>query len=197
LTLKLKSGSGRFPSVRLVEWSDNEKCAQVRKGLLSKISDIPVPGYQAFWTNARKTFNAEFQRLVGQHPDAEEQLRQLFKVLCDFEDVAWYTPVSVGENHEWTSTVSTVEENHANYCKAISWKTLCSALYGTYAVTLNELKCLLKASIFSEEHETTKTQGHHTRKKASKKFAGVSGITPKRPPKLQRKRHSRPKRLQP
>jgi hypothetical protein len=52
------------------------------------MADIPVPGYQAFWTTARKSIKGEFQRLVGQHPDAEEQLRQLFKILCDIEDVA-------------------------------------------------------------------------------------------------------------
>jgi hypothetical protein len=51
------------------------------------MSEIPVPGYQALWTNARKTIKAEFQWLVGQHLEAEEQLKQLFKVLCDIEDV--------------------------------------------------------------------------------------------------------------
>jgi hypothetical protein len=87
-----------FFSVRVVEWSDNEKCAQVRKGLQSKMADIPVSGYQAFWTNARKTFKVEFQRLVYQHPDTEEQPRQLYKVLCDIEDVVGYTPASVRES---------------------------------------------------------------------------------------------------
>jgi hypothetical protein len=70
----------------------------------------------------------------------EEQLRQLFKVLCNIEDVAGYTPASVEESHEWMSTVSRMVENHANYCKALSRKTLYSAPYGTYTVTLNELK---------------------------------------------------------
>jgi hypothetical protein len=52
-----------------------------------------------------------------------------------------------------------VEENRANYCKALSGKTLYSALYGTYTVTLNELKGLLKASIFSEEKGNSKSTG--------------------------------------
>jgi hypothetical protein len=110
------------------------------------MADIPVPGYQAFWTTARESIRSEFQRLVGQPPDAEEQLRQLYKILCDIEDVAGYTPASVGESEQWSSIVSTVEENRANFCKALSGKTLCSALYGTYKVTLNELKGLLKTS---------------------------------------------------
>jgi hypothetical protein len=109
------------------------------------MANIPVSGYQAFWTNAHETFKAEFQRLVGQHPDAEEQPRQLFKVLSDIEDVAGHTATSVGESQEWTSTVSTAEENRANCCKALSGKTLYSALYGTYTVTLQELKGLLKS----------------------------------------------------
>jgi hypothetical protein len=39
-----------------------------------------------------------------------------------------------------------VEENRTNFCKALSGKTLYSALYGTYTVSLNELKGLLKTS---------------------------------------------------
>jgi hypothetical protein len=59
-----------------------------------------IPGYKALWTNSRKIFMAEFQRLVVQHPDAEEQLRQLFEVLRDVEDVAGYTPKSIGESQD-------------------------------------------------------------------------------------------------
>jgi hypothetical protein len=64
----------------------------------------------------------------------------LFKALRDIEDVAGYTPASVGESQDWNFIVSTVEENRANYCKALSEKTLYSALYGAYTVTLNEYK---------------------------------------------------------
>jgi hypothetical protein len=94
--------------------------------------------------------------LVGQHPDAEEQLRQLFKVLSDIEDVAGHTATSVGESQEWRSIVSTVEETRANYCKALPGKTFYSTLYGTYKVTMQELKSLLKANIHSEGNETEK-----------------------------------------
>jgi hypothetical protein len=40
--------------------------------------------------------------------------------------------------------VSDAEENRANYCKALSGKTLLSAMYGTYSVTLTDLKSILK-----------------------------------------------------
>jgi hypothetical protein len=52
-----------------------------------------------------------------------------------------------------------VEENCASYCKALSGKTLYSALYGSYTVTLNELKGLLKANVHSQECESTKSTG--------------------------------------
>jgi hypothetical protein len=99
-------------------------------------------------------FKEEYQKLVEQ-PNAEAQLRQLLKVLCDMVDVAGYTPALDGESHDWKPIVSTVEENRANYCEALSWKTLYSALYGIYTVTL-KLKGQLTASIFSEENKTTK-----------------------------------------
>jgi hypothetical protein len=118
------------------------------------MADIPAQGYQAFWTTARKTFKGEFKRLVAQHPEAEEQLRQLHKILCDIEDVAGFTPVAVGESERWSSILNTMEENRANFCKALSGKTLYSALYGSYTVTLNELKDVLKASITAKSGTT-------------------------------------------
>jgi hypothetical protein len=82
----------------------------------------------------------------------------VYKVLCDIEDLAGYTPHSVGEGNEWTSVVDAAEENRANYCKVLSGKTLFSALYGTYTVTLNELKAVLKASTQSEQNVSTPVQ---------------------------------------
>jgi hypothetical protein len=93
--------------------------------------------------------------LVGKHPDAEVQLCQLFKVLCDIEDVAEYAPPSVGETEEWADIVNTVEEN---FCIALHGRTLYSALYGTYSVTLKEQKGLVKAGIFGEEQSKKQVQ---------------------------------------
>jgi hypothetical protein len=118
------------------------------------MAGIPLPGYQAFWTNARKTINSELMNLIDQHPDAEEQLRQLYKVLCDIEDVAGYTP-SVGKSQEWASIVSMVEKNRASYCEALCGKPLYSALYGSYTITLQELKGLLKASVQAQRSVAT------------------------------------------
>jgi hypothetical protein len=54
--------------------------------------------------------------------------------------------LSVGHSEEWVSITSSAEQNRENFCKVLRGKTLFSALYGTYTVTLNELKSVLKAS---------------------------------------------------
>jgi hypothetical protein len=120
------------------------------------MADIPVPGYQAFWIDKRKALKSEYKRLLSQSPDADAQLKQLFKVLCDIEDVAGYTPASVGDSDQWSSIVSTAEENRQNFCKVLGGKTLFSALYGTYKVALQELKAVLKASTPADPTQTPK-----------------------------------------
>jgi hypothetical protein len=77
-------------------------------------------------------------------------LKQLFKVLFDIENVAGYTPASVGGSDQWSSIVNTAEENRQNFCKALGGKTLYRNLYGTYTVALQELKALVKASTTSD-----------------------------------------------
>jgi hypothetical protein len=44
---------------------------------------------------------SEYQELVAKYPDADAQLKQLFKLLCDIEEVARYTPASVGDSDQW------------------------------------------------------------------------------------------------
>jgi hypothetical protein len=61
---------------------------------------VPLPGYQAYWTDKRRTLKSEYQELVAQYPDADAQLKQLFKLLCDIEDVAGYTPASVVDSDQ-------------------------------------------------------------------------------------------------
>jgi hypothetical protein len=75
------------------------------------MADIPVLRYQAFWMKTCKKLNSEYQQLMGQFPDADARLKQLFKVICDIEEMARYAPASVGESEQWSSIVSTAEEN--------------------------------------------------------------------------------------
>jgi hypothetical protein len=51
----------------------------------------------------------------------------------------------VGESFQCTSIVNSTE-NTANYCKGLDGKTLYSAVYCMYTVTLKELKAVLKVS---------------------------------------------------
>jgi hypothetical protein len=51
---------------------------------------------------------------VQQYPDVDAQLKQLFKLLGDIEDVAGHTPASVGESTEWAAIVNAAEENGAS-----------------------------------------------------------------------------------
>jgi hypothetical protein len=66
------------------------------------------------------------------------------------------------------------------------WKATFSALYGTYTVTLQELKAVIKA-------KTLVGQTNLPKQMVSKKFGGGRGAPPTKPQKLQRKRQCRPK----
>jgi hypothetical protein len=63
---------------------------------VSGMADVPVLGYQSFWTNTCSALKSEYHSLIGQFSDADTQLKKLFNVLGDIEGVAAYTPASVG-----------------------------------------------------------------------------------------------------
>jgi hypothetical protein len=48
-------------------------------------------------------------------------------LVSDIEDIAGYTPVSVGDREQWSSIFSAAESNRQNFCKALTGKTLFSA----------------------------------------------------------------------
>jgi hypothetical protein len=123
--------------------------------------DIPVPGYQSFWTNKRSTLKSEHQTLVQQYSDADAQQNQLFEVLGGIEDVAGHNPASAGESVERAIIVNAAEENGANYCKALHGKTLlvpCMAC----TVTLQELMAVLKTRTLADQINSPKVTGKQT-----------------------------------
>jgi hypothetical protein len=73
-------------------------------------------------------------------------MQHLHKVLCDIGALAGCTPASVGESEECAAVVRSAEDNLERYSLALQGKNLYSTLYGTYTVTLNDFKSLLKAS---------------------------------------------------
>jgi hypothetical protein len=96
-------------------------------------------------------------------------------VLCDIEEVAKYTPPSVGENEEWAAIVSSTEDDRENFSKTLACKLLFTALYGTYTSTvmLNQLKNILK--VRSQTGQTSEAE------------AAGRGIPLRRQPTLPRK----------
>jgi hypothetical protein len=60
-------------------------------------------------------------------------------------------------SEQWSATVNSAEENRQNLCKALSGKTLFSALYGTYTAALHKLKAVLKASTLANQSKTPKS----------------------------------------
>jgi hypothetical protein len=70
--------------------------ANYGRNVVSKMADVPAPGYQSFWTNKCSSLKSEDRRLIGQFSDKDALLKQLFKVLCDIKDVAGHIPPSVG-----------------------------------------------------------------------------------------------------
>jgi hypothetical protein len=71
------------------------------------MADVPVPGFKKFWSGDQSTSKSEYPGLVNKYPDSDGLIKQVYKVLCDIEDLAGYTPPSVGESNEWTSVVIT------------------------------------------------------------------------------------------
>jgi hypothetical protein len=68
------------------------------------------------------------------------------EILNDTEILARCILAKVGESSEWISITNSAEENRVNICEVLDGKPLYSTLYGMYAVTLNELKAVLKVS---------------------------------------------------
>jgi hypothetical protein len=129
------------------------------------MGDVPVSGYQIFWTNKLSTLKSEYQTLVQQYPEEDAQLKQLLKVLSDIVEVVRHIPDSVGESAEWAAIVTAAEGNGADYCTGLHGKPLFSALYSTYTVTLQELKAVLKARSLAYESNLPKTTGQQTTQK--------------------------------
>jgi hypothetical protein len=128
------------------------------------MAEVPVARYQTFWTKIFSAPKSEYQILVQQYPEADAQLKQLLQVPDDIEDVGRHILSSAGESAEWADTVNAAEENGASYCKGLHGKPFFSFLYGTYTVTLQELKAVIKARTLADRTNIPKTIGQQTNK---------------------------------
>jgi hypothetical protein len=96
----------------------------------------------------------------------------------EIEDLASFTPASVGESEKWAAIVSSAEDNRENFCKALRGKPLFSALYGTYTVMLKELKSVLKAN--SQTEQTKQADGFKEVRSRKQHSTGEAAHTPKK-----------------
>jgi hypothetical protein len=102
-----------------------------------KMADVPVLGFQKFWTEKQATLKSDFPFSVSKFSDEDSLMKQVYKILGDNEDFAGHTTSMVEESSEWASVVKTAEENLAKYCKILGGRTPFAAVYCTYTVTLN------------------------------------------------------------
>jgi hypothetical protein len=135
----------------------------------------PVPGYHQYWTDMRASLKTAHKELLKSHPDATASMEQLFKVLCDIEDVASFTPAKVGESEEWAAIVRSAEDNRESFCQALKGKPLFNALHGTYTVSLHAMKTLLKAS-----HKQAKADDFQEVRSRKRQSSGETTRTPKK-----------------
>jgi hypothetical protein len=108
------------------------------------MADTTEPGFRKYWREKLSSLKSQCHDITNKYPEAASVVQQMYKLLSDIETLAKCTPAKVGESSEWTSIVSSAEENRANFCKILKGKPLFSALYGIYTLTLNELKAVLK-----------------------------------------------------
>jgi hypothetical protein len=68
----------------------------------------------------------------------------VYKVLGDPVSRAGCTPVSVRASEKWVRTVDTTKNHKESFEKILMRRSLYSAVYRTYTVTLKELKAILQ-----------------------------------------------------
>jgi hypothetical protein len=102
-------------------------------------------------------------------------MQHLFKVLRDLQSLAGCTPKSVGESVEWAAVIGAAEDNLESYSMALQGKPLYSALYGSYTVTLNDLKSILKFS--GQARQPSQGDGFQEVRSRKRHYCGGSPLT--------------------
>jgi hypothetical protein len=102
--------------------------------------------HERHWLQEVKSLQASYRGIVAQYPDADDVLQQVYRVLGDLVSLAGCTPKSVGESDVWVRTVDAAKRDKLSLSKILKGKSFYSAVYGTYSVTLNELKAILQGS---------------------------------------------------
>jgi hypothetical protein len=108
------------------------------------MASAEIPAYEQFWLREYNSSQSEYKDIISKYPDAGKVLRDVYKVLGDIVSLAGCTPANIGTCSEWTRIVDSAKESRIGLCKCLKRKNLFSALYGTYSVTLSDLKSVLQ-----------------------------------------------------
>jgi hypothetical protein len=75
------------------------------------MAGVPVPAYKQFWTDKWLSLKTQYKDLANKYPDAAPTIQQLLKVLCDIENLANSTTISVWDSKEWAAIIRPAEDN--------------------------------------------------------------------------------------
>jgi hypothetical protein len=103
------------------------------------MADVSVPGFRKYWTRMLVSLKSQCHAITNKYPEAASVIQQVHKYSVTLRFLPDAHRIKWGGNSEWSSIVNSVE-NRVNFCKSLDGKPLFSAVYGMYAVTLNELK---------------------------------------------------------
>jgi hypothetical protein len=113
-----------------------------------------VTEYELYWLHEVNPFHSEYKEIVAEYQDAAPVIEQVHKI-CDIVSLAGCITSNVGKGEEWKSIVESAEQDRRQLCDTLRGKFLFSALYGTYTVTLSNLKSVLKTSASQKQKAAT------------------------------------------
>jgi hypothetical protein len=98
---------------------------------------VPPLAYEEHWHIELDSLRAESKAILKKHPEASEAIERVRGILRDVASLAGCTPKKTGESEEWVSVVHLAEADRVRFCRALEGKSLLTALYGVYSITLN------------------------------------------------------------
>jgi hypothetical protein len=106
------------------------------------MADVAEAIFRKYRRQELSSLNSQCHAITNKYPEAVSVVQQVHKMLSDIEILANAHLLKWGETER--TTVVNSAENRANFCKFLDGKSIFSALYGMYTVTLNKLKAVLK-----------------------------------------------------
>jgi hypothetical protein len=102
--------------------------------------------YVRYWLNERHALDSCFKNTIQKYPESEAVLHQVHDLLGSIASLTKSTPDPVVNSDSWKNIVSSALEARVNLCRALDGKSRYSALYGMYAILLQDLQALANPS---------------------------------------------------